>query len=61
MVHLPEDFEMNKEQMTVLTRELRKHDKTVLDEINAATNWYSLIKPVNEVLTRAAAGHDVDN
>lgn len=60
MVHLPEDFEMNKEQMSVLTRELRKHDKTVLDEINAATNWYALIKPINEVLAKASAGHDYD-
>lgn len=60
MVHLPEDFEMNKEQMSVLTRELRKHDKNVLDEINAATNWYALIKPINEVLIKASAGRDLD-
>lgn len=60
MVQLPEDFEMNKEQMSVLTREIRKHDKTVMDEVNAAVNWYSLLKPVNESILRITAGKDLD-
>lgn len=60
MVQLPEDFEMNKEQMSVLTREIRKHDKTVIDEVNAAVNWYSLLKPVKENILRITAGRDLD-
>jgi hypothetical protein len=60
MVQLPEDFEMNREHISVLTREIRKHDKTVIDEINAAVNWYSLLKPVKENILRITAGRDLD-
>lgn len=51
------DTEFNKEQKDVLTREIRKFDKTVLDEINAAVNWYSLLKPIQDNLKKASIGH----
>ena len=51
------DTEFNKEQKDVLTREIRKFDKTVLDDINASVNWYSLLKPIQDNLKKASIGH----
>jgi hypothetical protein len=49
-----EDIKDQKHKVDVLRKHIRKNSNTILDQIELAVNWYSLVRPVEEAMGSTA-------